>query len=155
MACARVPMIKHLDGVCHVYIDDAADLEKARAICDNAKTQRFGVCNAMETLLVARGIAAAALPLVCQTLRNKNVELRACPQSDAILENAGVGRARLRLKQTGALNIWRPSCRFASWTDSTQRLNTLIPTAPHIPMRLSRSGTRMPCGSCAKWILRA
>src|SRR5260363_197087 len=91
MACARVPMIKHLDGVCHVYIDDAADLEKARAICDNAKTQRFGVCNAMETLLVARGIAAAALPLVCQTLRNKNVELRACPQSDAILENAGVG----------------------------------------------------------------
>src|SRR5260363_252894 len=90
MACARVPMIKHLDGVCHVYIDDAADLEKARAICDNAKTQRFGVCNAMETLLVARGIAAAALPLVCQTLRNKNVELRACPQSDAILENAGV-----------------------------------------------------------------
>ncbi len=91
IACARVPMIKHLDGICHVYIDDAADLEKARAICDNAKTQRFGVCNAMETLLVARGIAAAALPLVCRTWRDKKVELRVCPESEAILARAGIG----------------------------------------------------------------
>ena len=56
---SRIPMIKHLDGVCHVYIDDEADIEKAVRIADNAKTQRYGTCNTMETLLVARGIAPA------------------------------------------------------------------------------------------------
>ena len=56
---SRIPMIKHLDGVCHVYIDDRADLDKAIRIADNAKTQRYGTCNTMETLLVARGDRAA------------------------------------------------------------------------------------------------
>ena len=59
---SRIPMIKHLDGVCHVYIDDKADIEKAIGIADNAKTQRLGTCNTMETLLVARGIADRVLP---------------------------------------------------------------------------------------------
>ncbi len=59
---ARVPMIKHLDGICHVYVDDRADLVKALAVCDNAKTHRYGTCNTMETLLVARGIASEVLP---------------------------------------------------------------------------------------------
>ncbi|MFZ1545885.1 MAG: glutamate-5-semialdehyde dehydrogenase [Candidatus Nitrotoga sp.] len=73
---ARVPVIKHLDGICHVYIDDEADLEKAIRIADNAKTQRYGVCNAMETLLVAASVAAQVLPQLCTTYLGKGVELR-------------------------------------------------------------------------------
>ncbi|MDX8379695.1 MAG: glutamate-5-semialdehyde dehydrogenase [Gallionella sp.] len=73
---ANVPVIKHLDGICHVYIDDDADLEKAIRIADNAKTHRYGVCNAMETLLVARSVAAKLLPQLCQIYRSKGVELR-------------------------------------------------------------------------------
>ncbi len=73
---ARVPVIKHLDGICHVYIDDEADLEKAIRIADNAKTQRFGVCNTMETLLVARRTAAKVLPDLCKIYLDKKVELR-------------------------------------------------------------------------------
>jgi len=73
---ARVPVIKHLDGICHVYIDDEADLEKAIRIADNAKTQRYGVCNAMETLLVATSVAAQVLPQLCKTYLGKGVELR-------------------------------------------------------------------------------
>ncbi|HXH03270.1 MAG TPA: glutamate-5-semialdehyde dehydrogenase [Candidatus Competibacteraceae bacterium] len=91
MAEARVPMIKHLDGICHVYIDERADLDKAVRICDNAKTQRYGTCNTMETLLVARAIAATALPAVARVLAEKGVELRCCPQSAAVLERAGFG----------------------------------------------------------------
>ena len=73
---ARVPVIKHLHGVCHVYIDDAADLDKAVNIADNAKTHRYGVCNAMETLLVAQGIADQVLPPLCKIYLDKGVELR-------------------------------------------------------------------------------
>ncbi len=73
---ARVPVIKHLDGICHVYIDDEADLEKAIRIADNAKTHRYGVCNAMETLLVHGAIAARVLPRLCQIYLDKGVELR-------------------------------------------------------------------------------
>jgi len=73
---ARIPVIKHLDGVCHVYIDDEADVGKAIRIADNAKTHRYGVCNAMETLLVAQGVAAKVLPPLCKIYLDKNVELR-------------------------------------------------------------------------------
>jgi glutamate-5-semialdehyde dehydrogenase len=73
---ARVPVIKHLDGICHVYIDDDADLEKAIRIADNSKTQRYGVCNAMETLLVAASVAAQVLPQLCKIYLGKGVELR-------------------------------------------------------------------------------
>lgn len=73
---ARIPVIKHLDGICHVYIDDDADLEKAIRIADNAKTHRYGVCNAMETLLVAGKIAARVLPDLCKIYLDKGVELR-------------------------------------------------------------------------------
>jgi glutamate-5-semialdehyde dehydrogenase len=73
---ARIPVIKHLHGVCHVYIDDEADLEKAIRIADNAKTHRYGVCNAMETLLVAQSVAAKVLPRLCNIYLDKNVELR-------------------------------------------------------------------------------
>lgn len=73
---AKVPVIKHLDGICHVYIDDDADLEKAIRIADNAKTHRYGVCNAMETLLVAQSVAAEVLPKLGKIYTDKGVELR-------------------------------------------------------------------------------
>jgi len=73
---SRIPMIKHLDGVCHVYIDDRADLQKAIRIADNAKTQRYGTCNTMETLLVAEGIAEQVLPPLARIYFDKGVELR-------------------------------------------------------------------------------
>ena len=73
---SRIPMIKHLHGVCHVYIDDDADLDKALRIADNAKTQRLGTCNTMETLLVARGVAPKVLPKLAEIYKDKGIELR-------------------------------------------------------------------------------
>ncbi|TAN83631.1 MAG: glutamate-5-semialdehyde dehydrogenase [Gallionella sp.] len=73
---AKVPVIKHLDGICHVYIDGEADPDKAIRIADNAKTHRYGVCNAMETLLVAQDVAAKVLPPLCKIYLDKGVELR-------------------------------------------------------------------------------
>jgi len=73
---SRIPMIKHLDGVCHVYIDDRADVEKAIRIADNAKTQRYGTCNTMETLLVHSGVAPLVLPRLARIYLDKGVELR-------------------------------------------------------------------------------
>jgi glutamate-5-semialdehyde dehydrogenase len=74
---SRIPMLKHLDGVCHVYVDDRADPEMAVRIADNAKTQRYGTCNTMETLLVAEGIAPRVLPEIGRLFRAKGVEMRA------------------------------------------------------------------------------
>jgi glutamate-5-semialdehyde dehydrogenase len=85
---ARVPVIKHLDGVCHVYIDEDADLEMALAIAVNAKTQRYGTCNTMETLLVHRSQAASLLPQLAAAYAEKQVDLRACERSLALLPGA-------------------------------------------------------------------
>jgi glutamate-5-semialdehyde dehydrogenase len=85
MAEATVPMIKHLDGICHVYIDAKADLAKALPIAFNAKTHRYGTCNTMETLLVARAIAPAVLPQLAALYASKQVELRADPEAHALL----------------------------------------------------------------------
>jgi glutamate-5-semialdehyde dehydrogenase len=74
---SRIPMLKHLDGVCHVYVDDRADPAMAVRIADNAKTQRYGTCNTMETLLVAEAIAPRVLPEIGRIFREKNVEMRA------------------------------------------------------------------------------
>jgi glutamate-5-semialdehyde dehydrogenase len=87
---ARVPVIKHLDGVCHVYIDDCADPDKALRIAVNAKTHRYGVCNAMETLLVAESMAEAMLPCLGSAYAELGVELRGCDRARAILATAGV-----------------------------------------------------------------
>ena len=81
---STIPVIKHLDGICHVYIDDQADAEKAHAIALNAKTHRYGVCNAMETLLVAQEIAGDVLPGLVASYRDKGVELRGCERSREI-----------------------------------------------------------------------
>ncbi|MBE2293549.1 MAG: glutamate-5-semialdehyde dehydrogenase [Phycisphaerales bacterium] len=82
---ARVPVIKHLDGVCHVYIDDHADVDKAILIAYNAKAQRYGTCNTMETLLVAAGIAPQVLPELSQRYREVGVELRGCSRTRDLL----------------------------------------------------------------------
>ncbi|MDQ5887252.1 MAG: glutamate-5-semialdehyde dehydrogenase [Pseudomonadota bacterium] len=85
---ARVPVIKHLDGVCHVYIDDEADPEKAIRVADNAKTQRYAPCNTMETLLVNENVAELILPPLAQIYRDKGVELRGCEATRAIISDA-------------------------------------------------------------------
>ena len=82
---ATIPVIKHLDGICHVYIDDDADLEKSVTVALNAKTQRYGVCNAMETLLVAQSVAADILPVLAEKFLEKGVELRGCPKTCSLV----------------------------------------------------------------------
>ncbi len=82
---ATIPVIKHLDGICHVYVDDKADKNKAIAIAINAKTHRYGVCNAMETLLVAEGIAAELLPLLAEKYHALGVQLRGCSKTCRLL----------------------------------------------------------------------
>jgi len=91
---ARVPVIKHLDGICHVYIDDRADPAKAIAIADNAKTQRYGTCNTMETLLVAQAIAPKVLPEIGRIYVQKGVEMHCCPETKSILAKAGLKKLK-------------------------------------------------------------
>jgi len=82
---AKVPVIKHLDGNCHTYVDDPSDLDMAVTVADNAKTQKYSPCNATESLLVARGVAAAFLPRIGAVYTAKGVEMRCCPESKALL----------------------------------------------------------------------
>jgi len=86
-ADAKVPVIKHLDGNCHTYVDDPCDLDMALTVVDNAKTQKYSPCNATESLLVARGVAAAFLPRIGAVFANKGVEMRCCPESKALLQS--------------------------------------------------------------------
>ncbi|MDM7455831.1 MAG: glutamate-5-semialdehyde dehydrogenase [Tepidimonas sp.] len=91
---AKVPVIKHLDGNCHTYVDDPCDLEMAVRVTDNAKTQKYSPCNATESLLVARGVAPAFLPRIGAVFAAKGVEMRCCPEAKALL--AGVPGAVLK-----------------------------------------------------------
>jgi len=91
---AKVPVIKHLDGNCHTYVDDPCDIAMAVAVADNAKTQKYSPCNATESLLVARGVAAEFLPLIGAIYAAKGVEMRVCATSRALL--AGVAGANLQ-----------------------------------------------------------
>ena len=90
---AKVPVLKHLDGNCHVYVDDTSDIAMAVTVADNAKTQKYSPCNASESLLVARGVAAEFLPLIGAVYAAKGVEMRVCPQSRALL--ASVANSQL------------------------------------------------------------
>jgi glutamate-5-semialdehyde dehydrogenase len=90
---AKVPVIKHLDGNCHTYVDDPCDLDMALAVVDNAKTQKYSPCNAIEGLLVARGVAAEFLPRIGAVFAHKGVEMRCCPEAKALL--SGVAGAVL------------------------------------------------------------
>ena len=92
-ADAKVPVIKHLDGNCHTYVDDPCDLDMAVRVADNAKTQKYSPCNASESLLVARGVAAAFLPRIGNIFAEKGVEMRVCAESRALL--APVSGAKL------------------------------------------------------------
>jgi glutamate-5-semialdehyde dehydrogenase len=91
VAESRIPVIKHLDGICHVYVDDAADPDMAIAVAFNSKTEKYAVCNAMETLLVAEGIAARVLPLLAERFVQAGVELRGCERTRRVL--TGIGAA--------------------------------------------------------------
>ena len=94
VSLARMPVIKHYDGICHLFADAAADLEMAVALTVNSKTHKPGVCNALEVLLVHRDIAAEFLPRVATALRAKHVEIRGCPQTIEILPEATVASAQ-------------------------------------------------------------
>ncbi len=85
---SRIPVIKHYKGICHVYVDDLADLDMAADICFNAKVQRPGVCNAMETMLVHKNVAARFLPRILKRLADAGVELRACPRTRKLWPDA-------------------------------------------------------------------
>ncbi|MDO8961477.1 MAG: glutamate-5-semialdehyde dehydrogenase [Methylophilus sp.] len=85
---ARIPVIKHLDGNCHVYVDDDADMDKALRILENSKTQRLGTCNTAESLLVARSIANTALPRLAEMLISKGIEIRGCEETCALINVA-------------------------------------------------------------------
>ena len=85
---SRVPMIQHLDGNCHVYVDDDADPAKALKIVENAKTQRYGTCNTAESLLVARAVAATQLPAIAAMLTAKGIEVRGCAETQALVKEA-------------------------------------------------------------------
>ena len=87
---AKVPVIRHLDGICHVYIDDHADIDKAIRIADNAKTQRYSPCNTMETLLVAQSVAERILPPLCRIYADKGVELRGDAHTRAVLGQVSI-----------------------------------------------------------------
>jgi len=91
---AKVPVIKHLDGNCHTYVDDPCDIAMAVKVADNAKTQKYSPCNASESLLVARGVAAEFLPRIGAVYAAKGVEMRGCPEAQAIL--AGVSGANVK-----------------------------------------------------------
>src|SRR5258706_537788 len=112
---SQIPMIKHLDGVCHVYVDDEADAEMAVRIADNAKTQRYGTCNTMETLLVAEGIAATVLPRIARVYQAKGVEMRA------------------------ARWAWKASRRRSSSCSGTARF---APESEVFPLKLASSAAR-------------
>jgi glutamate-5-semialdehyde dehydrogenase len=85
---ARVPVIKHLDGNCHVYVDDAADAAKALAILENSKTQRLGTCNTAESLLIARSVAVSLAPTLCSMLAARGVEIRGCEETRKLVPQA-------------------------------------------------------------------
>ena len=118
---ARVPVIKHLDGICHVYIDDKADMEKAFNIALNAKTHRYG-CNAMETLLVNTAIAAEILPRLAAAYADKGVELRGCEQTQAFIE------AKAATEEDWNTEYLAPVYPFAWWMIWPRRWSTLSNT---------------------------
>lgn len=94
---AKVPVIKHLDGNCHVYVDDPCDVAMAVTVSDNAKTNKYSPCNAAEGLLVARGVAAQFLPAIARIYAAKGVEMRVCPESQEILASASLEGAQVLL----------------------------------------------------------
>ncbi len=153
MKDARVPMIKHLDGICHVYVDDRADLAKALTVCDNAKTQRYGTCNTMETLLVARGIAAAVLPPLGRLYRDKEVELRVDAAARAVLAEAGVAPLVDATEEDWRTEYLAPvlAIKVVDGLDAAiEHINTY--GSQHTDAIVTEDFTTARCVSCAKSI---
>jgi glutamate-5-semialdehyde dehydrogenase len=96
---ARIPVIKHLDGNCHVYVDDDADFEKALRVLENSKTQRLGTCNTTESLLIARSVAASMLPKLAEMLTQHGIEIRGCAETCTLLKNAGFNLVKLATEE--------------------------------------------------------
>jgi glutamate-5-semialdehyde dehydrogenase len=111
---ARIPVIKHLDGNCHVYVDDEADADKALRIIENSKTQRLGTCNTAESLLVARSVAAAMLPMLADMLIAEGVEIRGCVETQKLVPQAKVATEEDYYTEYLAAII---SCRVVSGLD--------------------------------------
>ena len=129
---AKVPVIKHLDGNCHVYVDDPCDIDMAVKVADNAKTQKYSPCNASEGLLVARGVAAEFLPQIGAIYAAKGVEMRCDAEARAILRRrAGRQPARTPPSRTGTRNTWRPSSASRWWPAWTRRLPTSTSYGSH------------------------
>ena len=146
MAESRIPIIKHLDGICHVFIDERADPDKAIRVAYNAKTQRYGTCCTMETLLVDRAIA----PRSCR--RSPRATSRPEWSSGAARPpGASSTAARKRRRRTGTRSTWPRSSRSGWWTASTRPSTTSARTAPPIPTPSSPRTIRGPSASSAKW----
>ena len=145
---SKIPMIKHLDGICHIYIDDSADLDKAVEIGFNAKCQRYGTCNTMETLLVSENVAADVLPLLATRYRDEEVELtKRHSRYWALILISPKQR-----KRTGKRNIspryWL-SALSAVWMKPSL-ISTV--THPSIPTPSLRKTTAIHSAFCARWI---
>lgn len=130
-ADARVPVIKHLHGVCHVYIDDDANLHQAISVAFNSKTQRYGTCNTMETLLVSDGVAEDILPELSQKFIDEGVELRGCTITQEILQ-----ALKRQQKKIGMKSISPPFFLFELWMVLLVRLSTFINIAQGTPKLL-------------------
>jgi glutamate-5-semialdehyde dehydrogenase len=106
---SRIPVLKHLDGVCHVYIDDRADLDQAIRIADNAKTQRYGTCNTMETLLVHQAVAPLVLPTLFQIYLDRASSCACARARRPACRRNWRSACKTRRRRTGTRNTWRRS----------------------------------------------
>ena len=145
---ATVPMIHHLDGICHTYVDKDADIDMAVSVTDNAKTQRYSPCNATETLLVHEAIAKAFIPRIGKIFAEKNVEMRCDTKSKAVLECP----ALMRSLRTGIRNTTRRSFRLRLWKAWMKPSLSLKNTRPNIRTPSSRTICKRLNASCVKWI---
>ena len=146
---ARVPVIKHLDGNCHVYVDAESDQQEALEILENAKTHRYGVCNAAESFLVHEAVAEALLPALDAVLESYEVEIRGCERVVLLCR-----QRRPQLKMIGSRNISARLLRLKLCHQLMQRSNILTPTARIILMRLCRRITKQSVISCGRLIRR-
>jgi glutamate-5-semialdehyde dehydrogenase len=146
MAEARVPMIKHLDGICHTYIDADADVAMAIKVCDNAKTQRYAPCNAMETLLVNKAIAPQVLPALCKIYQDKGVELRVDSLTRQTLESAGFQNLVEATEEDWQTEYLAPILSIKTVADIDEAMN-------HIELKRIASYGRWTVQ--ASWLMRA
>jgi glutamate-5-semialdehyde dehydrogenase len=151
---ARVPVIKHLHGNCHVYVDDRADLAKALKIVENAKTQRYGTCNTTESLLVARGVAATVLPEIGRDAGRQGRRNALLPGSAGDPEGAGIAADKLKaaVESDWTEEYLGPIIAVKVVDGSTRRSTTSTPTARSTPTPSSPRTTAARAASCAKSI---